>query len=79
MGGKEPAFPDFPIEKYGKSHECPLFVTFNRNDVLRGCIGCLEPLVLCTGLKDYTLKAGLYDSRFDALTLNDLKDESLTC
>ncbi|CAD7930162.1 unnamed protein product [Amoebophrya sp. A25] len=66
---------------YDPNFQAPLFVTWNKwagpYENLRGCIGCLEPLSLDPGLKDYAFKAAFEDSRFSPIEANELS--SLTC
>jgi len=61
--------------------EYPLFVTWNklrRNEdlksgySLRGCIGCFSPLELESGLKDYTIKSALEDTRFSPVAASEI-------
>uniref|UniRef100_A0A7S3QL45 AMMECR1 domain-containing protein n=1 Tax=Dunaliella tertiolecta TaxID=3047 RepID=A0A7S3QL45_DUNTE len=49
-----------------------LFVTWNMNHRLRGCIGTLEPRMLHKALKDYALTSAVRDSRFSPIRLKDL-------
>lgn len=55
----------------------PMFVTFNKDDDLRGCIGSFAPLPLYKGLQDTTLDSAFHDPRFPKMTLNELPH--LTC
>lgn len=61
--------PPLPNDDY----RCPLFVTWNKNGNLRGCIGNLNPIPLLSGLRDYAIKAGLEDSRFKPMTVGELE------
>ncbi|KXA94614.1 hypothetical protein AKJ65_03915 [candidate division MSBL1 archaeon SCGC-AAA259E19] len=71
--GKKPE----PPEKTGGVMEenRGVFVTLNRNDELRGCIG--RPLpnqTLVDGLMDSAISAATQDPRFPSLTLEELED-----
>lgn len=67
--------------------KAPLFVTWMKRRKgkhtgvgeleLRGCIGCLEPIIFSPGLSEYALRSSLQDSRFPAITLEEVP--SLTC
>lgn len=66
--------------------KAPLFVTWMKRrktkhgstDLeLRGCIGCLEPVVFSPGLSDYALRSSLQDKRFPPIQLEELP--LLTC
>jgi len=67
--------------------KAPLFVTWlkrRRGDRaetaepdLRGCIGCLEPVVIRPGLAEYVLRSSMQDRRFPPVTLEEVP--SLTC
>lgn len=52
----------------------PLFVTwqFGKDKRLRGCIGTFEPTNLHSGLKDYAIKSGTKDKRFDPIGRDEL-------
>jgi len=39
---------------------------------LRGCIGCFSPLELESGLKDYTIKSALEDTRFSPVMASEI-------
>jgi AMMECR1 domain-containing protein len=41
------------------SIEAPLFVTWLKNDKLRGCIGNLSPLPIGSGVRDYAIRAAV--------------------
>ncbi|CAD7923362.1 unnamed protein product [Amoebophrya sp. A120] len=70
----EPVFPP----SYDAQSRSPLFVTWltwepsRGQEELRGCIGCLEPLDLHPGLRDYTVKAAFEDSRFPPIQAGEL-------
>ena len=69
--------PPFPVDV-----ACPLFVTWNKRMSrsmqlqLRGCIGCLKPLLL-SSIRDYALTSALRDRRFPPIELRELP--SLHC
>uniref|UniRef100_UPI00358E3FAA nuclear protein AMMECR1-like isoform X3 n=1 Tax=Myxine glutinosa TaxID=7769 RepID=UPI00358E3FAA len=52
----------------------PLFVTWKigRDKRLRGCIGTFSAMNLHSGLREYTLTSALKDSRFPAMTRDEL-------
>lgn len=78
--------PCFPASA-DPSFKAPLFVTWMKRKTedgkesgsleLRGCIGCLEPIVFHSGLSDYALRSSLHDRRFPAVRLEEVP--SLTC
>ena len=51
---------------------CPLFVTWKKNGMLRGCIGNFSDLDLWEGLRDYALIAGTEDPRFPPIDSSEL-------
>lgn len=55
----------------------PLFVTWNKDARLRGCIGSLEPRPLRSGLARYALASALSDHRFPPVAQSELP--SLAC
>ena len=55
----------------------PLFVTWNKDARLRGCIGSLDPRPLRSGLARYALASALSDSRFPPVAKSELP--SLAC
>mmetsp|Transcript_9622 Transcript_9622/g.17274 ORF Transcript_9622/g.17274 Transcript_9622/m.17274 type:complete len:242 (+) Transcript_9622:46-771(+) len=64
--------------------KAPLFVTWlkqraygARDLELRGCIGCLEPIDLDTGLSEYAIRSSMKDRRFPPVKLDEVP--SLTC
>ena len=63
--------PSFEDVKY------PLFVTWKKNNQLRGCIGNFSPLSLVTGLRQYALKSALEDTRFTPIGLHELEELSV--
>ena len=50
----------------------PLFVTWNKDDRLRGCIGTFGELPLAEGLEQYALTSALSDSRFKPVSKVEL-------
>lgn len=62
-------FPDYFNEKLG------VFVTLNKHDKLRGCIGYPEPIFpLIDAVKDSAISAATRDPRFPTVNLEELKD-----
>ncbi|KAF6068849.1 AMMECR1 family protein [Candida albicans] len=70
-----------PLSKYFETlHEsftalpsrAPLFITWNKNHQLRGCIGTFSPLPIESGVSRYALHAALQDPRFSQLALSKL-------
>ena len=61
FAGAEP-----PPPAFDPAIECPLFVTWNKQERLRGCIGCLQPLPL-SSIRQYALNSALRDRRFDPM------------
>lgn len=53
----------------------PLFVTYNINDQLRGCIGTFLPLEIESGVKEFSLNAALNDPRFPPIGHADLNEK----
>lgn len=78
--------PPFPSAA-DPSFRAPLFVTWlkrrrsdrglNSDLELRGCIGCLEPVVLRPGLSEYALRSSMQDKRFAPVKIDEVS--SLTC
>ena len=56
--------------------ECPLFVTWKKNSVLRGCIGTFSSLPLQKGLYQYALTAAFKDERFPPILENEVPELS---
>lgn len=56
----------------------PLFVTWNKDARLRGCIGSLEPRPLRSGLARYALASALHDGRFAPVARGELPALSCT-
>lgn len=44
--------------------KAPLFITWNKNEQLRGCIGTFQPLPIESGTKRFSLTSSLQDPRF---------------
>lgn len=44
--------------------KAPLFITWNKNDQLRGCIGTFQPLPIDSGTIRFSLTSSLQDPRF---------------
>lgn len=64
------------------NHRCPLFVTWTKRvddgeDMLRGCIGTLEPKYIHTALSEYAVISALKDRRFRPISHAEL--QHLTC
>ncbi|CUM68230.1 uncharacterized protein PRCAT00005951001 [Priceomyces carsonii] len=51
----------------------PLFVTWNKNHDLRGCIGTFRSLPLESGTKQFALTAALQDTRFSPIKTSELE------
>lgn len=65
-----------------QDHTCPLFVTWTKRrpggtEVLRGCIGTLEPKRVRSSLSEYALISALKDRRFEPVSFEEL--EWLVC
>lgn len=52
--------------------EYPMFVTFEKDDDLRGCIGSFKPLPLYKGLQEITIDSAFNDPRFPKMKLDEL-------
>jgi AmmeMemoRadiSam system protein A len=51
------------------------FITFKKNDALRGCIGALEAkLPLAEDIRQHAVAAALYDYRFPAVESHEVED-----
>jgi len=79
--------PPFPLSA-DPLFKAPLFVTWLKRRCgengakkdqleLRGCIGCLDPIVLVPGLSEYVLRSSTQDRRFSPVRLEELP--FLTC
>lgn len=54
----------------------PLFVTWNKDDRLRGCIGTFSSVPLRTGLSEFALTSGFSDHRFKPISTTELRQLS---
>ena len=54
------------------NQEFPLFVTWNRDNNLRGCLGTFSALPLKSGLREYAISSAIRDSRFNPIILPSL-------
>lgn len=51
------------------------FVTLNKDEMLRGCIGYVEPIApLANAVIDVAISAAVNDPRFSPVTVNELED-----
>lgn len=50
----------------------PLFITWNQDDRLRGCIGTFLPLSIESGISRFSLTAALQDPRFHPISKREL-------
>lgn len=57
--------------------KAPLFITWDKDDNLRGCIGTFSPQPIELGVKRFALTASLDDSRFPPISVSEL--ERLSC
>jgi len=57
--------------------EFPLFVTWKKQGALRGCIGTFVPQRLLEGIRVFSLRSALKDSRFDPIHAHEI--ELLEC
>ena len=62
--------PDYSSKYEGQ--EAPLFVTWEKNKKLRGCIGSFTARPVLLNLKQLSLDAALNDFRFKPIELKDL-------
>ncbi|KAK6461114.1 AMMECR1 domain-containing protein [Scheffersomyces coipomensis] len=53
----------------------PLFITWNQNEKLRGCIGTFQAQPIETGVKQYSLIAALQDHRFYPISKSELNSD----
>lgn len=60
------------LEGFPKS--APLFITWNKNSNLRGCIGTFALQELLTGVKRFSLTAALKDTRFPPIRSSELEN-----
>lgn len=57
---------------YNYPQKAPLFVTWDKNGQLRGCIGTFLDLPIETGVKKFALTAALDDPRFPQISKDEL-------
>lgn len=57
--------------------KAPLFITWDKNDDLRGCIGTFQPQPIEQGVKRFARTAAFDDPRFPKITKSELS--SLSC
>ncbi|EGW33637.1 uncharacterized protein SPAPADRAFT_60970, partial [Spathaspora passalidarum NRRL Y-27907] len=50
----------------------PLFITWNKNDNLRGCIGTFSDFPLESGVSKFTISAAMHDPRFPAISKSEV-------
>jgi len=50
----------------------PLFITWNQNGQLRGCIGTFQSLPLESGVKKFSISAGFQDPRFHPIQSHEV-------
>lgn len=71
-----------PLSKYFETlHEsftalpsrAPLFITWNKNHQLHGCIGTFSPLPIESGVSRYALHAALQDPRFFPISTSEVE------
>ncbi|KAI5964626.1 uncharacterized protein KGF55_001695 [Candida pseudojiufengensis] len=56
----------------------PLFITWNKNSNLRGCIGTFQPLNIDQGVSKYSLIAAFQDPRFPEISIKELSSLSVS-
>lgn len=56
--------------KYPK--EAPIFITWNKDGNLRGCIGTFQSVELESGVSEYALISAMEDSRFPPISAREL-------
>lgn len=70
------------IQKFGDlsgyPSEAPLFITWNKNGDLRGCIGTFLPLPTEKGVAEYALVSAFEDPRFPPITKKELPNLSVS-
>ncbi len=67
--------PDFEITDEKLKQNCGAFVTLNKNNNLRGCIGYIEPIKpLYQSIIDNTINAAVNDPRFQNVSKEELDD-----
>ncbi|RCK55441.1 AMMECR1-like protein [Candida viswanathii] len=52
----------------------PLFITWNKNHHLRGCIGTFSKLAIDSGVSRFSLTSALQDPRFPPINAKELED-----
>ncbi|EER34281.1 conserved hypothetical protein [Candida tropicalis MYA-3404] len=52
----------------------PLFITWNKNHNLRGCIGTFSKLSIDSGVSRFSLTSALQDPRFPPISVNEIED-----
>lgn len=58
--------------------KAPLFITWNKNNQLRGCIGTFQPLPIESGTKRFSLASSLQDPRFPPIGKLEFKSLSVS-
>lgn len=58
--------------------KAPLFITWNKNNELRGCIGTFQPLSVESGTKRFALTSSLQDPRFPPISKLEFKNLSVS-
>ncbi|KAI5951712.1 hypothetical protein KGF54_004787 [Candida jiufengensis] len=58
--------------------DAPLFITWNKNSNLRGCIGTFQSLNIESGVSKYALIAALQDPRFPEISSRELPSLSVS-
>lgn len=53
-------------------NKAPLFITWNKNDALRGCIGTFLSMEIESGVSEYAIISALEDSRFPPISAREL-------
>ncbi|KAI8845120.1 ammecr1 protein [Chytriomyces cf. hyalinus JEL632] len=64
--------PQTMLAEGGLKGAFPLFVTWKKNESLRGCIGSFSALPLSTGLRKYAEIAAFNDTRFNPISAKEL-------
>lgn len=62
---------DYPVK-------APLFITWNKESQLRGCIGTFQPLKIEDGIKRFSLTSALDDPRFPPVNKSELPTLSVS-
>lgn len=58
--------------------KAPLFITWNKNGNLRGCIGTFLSMPTESGVANYALVSAFDDSRFPAISVSELRQLSVS-